>query len=214
MPKTQNAFAFRDFDAARILQRRFFKEFHFAADKSDAEILQSLTASAEDNLPTLESKQAQVKKLWKKIARLMSLTVNHTKRLDFYRKAIKKKFATVTGAELESLQLKFNRENKLATEYVLGINFALGELITEAQKQWQKLDEIIQKRYREIFAERLKKARLKANLSRQDLADVLNITANAYGLYENGGRSTPSFISIIKLARALKVKTDWLTGVT
>jgi len=39
--KTKNAFAFRDFDSSRILQRPFFKDFYFAPDKSDEELLES-----------------------------------------------------------------------------------------------------------------------------------------------------------------------------
>ena len=148
--------------------------------------------------------------------RLNHLTTNHTKRLDSYRKTIKKKLeaAAAAVAEIESLQRKFNLENQLATEYVLGINIFLGDLISEIQTRWRTLDNLIQKRYRKLFATRLKAARLKAGLSRQDLADILNITANSYGLYENGGRATPSFISMIKLSRALNVTTDWLTGTT
>ena len=52
--KTKNAFAFRDFDSTRILQRPFFKNFYFEPNKSDAEILDSLSESTEDSIDSLE----------------------------------------------------------------------------------------------------------------------------------------------------------------
>ena len=55
MPKTKNAFAFRDFDSARILQRPFFKSFYFDTDKLDTEILQSLSTT-EDSVDSSEKK--------------------------------------------------------------------------------------------------------------------------------------------------------------
>lgn len=54
MPKTKNAFAFHDFDSARILQRPFFRNFYFEPDKSDEEILQSLSKTTEAPVDSLE----------------------------------------------------------------------------------------------------------------------------------------------------------------
>ena len=54
MSKTKNAFAFRDFDSARILQRPFFKNFYFKPDKSDEEILQSLNKPTDESVGSSE----------------------------------------------------------------------------------------------------------------------------------------------------------------
>ncbi len=40
----------KTYDIARILQRPFFREFHFDADKSDAQILKSLSMTTEDSV--------------------------------------------------------------------------------------------------------------------------------------------------------------------
>ena len=55
MPKTKDAFAMRDFDGKRILQRPYFRQFGFA-DESDEKILSSLTATDSDGLAELERK--------------------------------------------------------------------------------------------------------------------------------------------------------------
>ena len=52
--KTKNAFAFRDFDSTRILQRPFFRDFNFDTEKSDAQILESLSMIPEDSVDSWE----------------------------------------------------------------------------------------------------------------------------------------------------------------
>ncbi len=52
--KNKNAFAFRDFDSAHILQRSFFKNFYFDSNKSDAEILESLNKATGDSVDSWE----------------------------------------------------------------------------------------------------------------------------------------------------------------
>ena len=53
--KTKNAFAFRDFDSNRILQRPFFKNFYFDSQKSDDEILQSLNNVTDESVDSWEN---------------------------------------------------------------------------------------------------------------------------------------------------------------
>lgn len=217
--KTLNAFALKDFDAARILQRRFFKEFreeYSIADNTDEKILEALTASDDDSLPILESKQVILKALLKRTSKFRAWVDSHVKnRLGRYSRMIKKKIENGDPATAELLQKKlFRVQAFLIFHYTIDISEEIDNLFYDIGIKEDELESEIERRYRKIFATRLKEARLKANLSRQDLADILNITANSYGLYENGGRSTPSFISIIKLSRVLNVKVDWLMGVT
>ena len=63
------------------------------------------------------------------------------------------------------------------------------------------------------FGQRLKMARKDAGLSRQDLADVIGITVNGFGLYETDLRE-PSLKTLVKIARRLHVSLDWLIGLT
>ena len=54
MPKSKNAYALRGFDATRILQRPFFRDFHFDTLKSDSKILEELFDTKINSLDTLE----------------------------------------------------------------------------------------------------------------------------------------------------------------
>ena len=85
MPKTKNAFAFRDFDSARILQRPFFKDFYFETDKSDEEILQSLSKTTEDSVDTWERRLYVIKATHERLIAFHHLIDRHNEtRLNIY----------------------------------------------------------------------------------------------------------------------------------
>lgn len=229
LPKTKNAFAFRNFDKKKILQRPYFKDFHFDADKSDEEILKPLSLSGDDSLPTIEEKHKILNEIYSLLSQLRVLVSNHSKkRLEKYRKLIQRQIDAVQASEtnfksmkqavnremeLESLQEKYKREQELAFDYILCIPDYITDLMIDINKKWQKLETRLQEMYREKFAERLRQARIKANLSRKNLGDAINISPNGFGLYETGKRE-PTLTSLIRLARTLNVTTDWLIGVT
>ena len=61
------------------------------------------------------------------------------------------------------------------------------------------------------FQDNLKQARKNANLSRKDIASILNMNPNAYGMYETGKRE-PNLENLLKIASALNVSVDTLLG--
>lgn len=216
MPKTKDAFALRDFDKKRILQRPFFKkireDYHVGENKSDEEILQDLSLANNDSLVTLERKHKVLNEIFNQLSRLRNLAINHSnKRLEKYRKAIQNKIETSPNSE--SLQRRYKREQSLATNYILAIPIHIADLMELVEKIWHELENRLQESYRENFAERLKQARLKANLSRKELGDTINLSPNGYGQYESARRE-PSLTSLIRLSRTLNVSADWLIGTT
>jgi hypothetical protein len=83
--KTKNAFAFHNFDSARILQRPFFKDFYFAPDKSDVEILESLNKVTEDSANTWERNLYVIKAIHERLTKFRHLIDRHyKKRLNKY----------------------------------------------------------------------------------------------------------------------------------
>lgn len=74
--KTKNAFAFRDFDSSRILQRPFFKDFHFDTDKSDAQILESLNNVTNDSVDAWERNLYIIKATYERLFRFRRLINN------------------------------------------------------------------------------------------------------------------------------------------
>ncbi|SEG10077.1 DNA-binding transcriptional regulator, XRE-family HTH domain [Caloramator fervidus] len=62
-----------------------------------------------------------------------------------------------------------------------------------------------------LFSERLKKLREEKSVSRNELAEELNVSTQTIANYENGNRE-PNFDNLIKLADYFKVTTDYLIG--
>lgn len=61
------------------------------------------------------------------------------------------------------------------------------------------------------FAERLKKARIAAGLTQQQLADALEITLRNYQRYE-AGETEPSLYNLITISITIGVPADRLLG--
>lgn len=61
------------------------------------------------------------------------------------------------------------------------------------------------------FAERLRELRLEAGLSRQELADKLNVSVRLLSYWENGQREC-NFDTLIALSTLLNATTDYLLG--
>lgn len=64
-----------------------------------------------------------------------------------------------------------------------------------------------------MLPDRLRTLRLRAGKSQADIAGLLNITREAYSMYENGKRQ-PSFDTLIVLADLYAVSMDYLFGRT
>lgn len=62
-----------------------------------------------------------------------------------------------------------------------------------------------------LFGDNLKRARVLAGLSRQDMADALSLTPLSYGKYEQGSRE-PKIDSLRLIASVLHVSVDDLIG--
>ena len=87
MPKTRNAFAMRDFDSEKILQRPYFKKFHFDNTKTDAQILESLKAAETDSIDDMEAKLHIIKATHERLEKFRQLINRHyQKRGDRYNK--------------------------------------------------------------------------------------------------------------------------------
>lgn len=219
MPKTKNAFALKDFDGKRILQRPFFKAWRKRYSVGDEltdiaalhviDVVDSLNATNE--LTAKEKNNRRLTELLKLLERLHKLIMRHANnRLEPYRRAVQKEMDSA-DADVHYLQSKVIREQRLVSAYIMDASTAISDLIVNVQKLWQESEQNLQIAYRRRFGERLKQARERAGLSRKDLGDAINITPNAYGLYETGKRDATTTY-LIRLANKLNVSADWLIG--
>ena len=229
--KTIDAFAFRDFDEKKILQRPYFKKIrdeYKIGNETDAEIISALSLADDDSLSTLERKHKTADKIFSRLLEFVNFISRHSQKLQEYYKRIHKKytgdnsnvgvvgsFQKAVNHELnkELLQKKITREQSLVLTYSLHALIALDDLANCIRDSWYSLEQKLQETYRENFGERLRQARIKAKLTRKQVSYRINISPNGYGQYESGRRE-PSLTSLIRLARTLDVSLDELIGVT
>lgn len=63
------------------------------------------------------------------------------------------------------------------------------------------------------YRKRLHDLRIDNDLRQEDIAKLLNITGQAYGMYENGKRSLP-IEHLIKLSKFYNVTSDYILGLS
>ena len=201
--KTKNAFAFRDFDSARILQRPFFKNLYFSSDKSDAEILESLSMSTEDSVDILEKKLYVIKATYERLTEFRHLIDRHNeKRLDKYNR---------TKSKSEKIRMNEIQRPAPVMEY-FSASLSVLELINKFEKLYYGIDKKLQARYRKEFANRLKRIRQDLGLTQKQFGDLIQISPQVFSLYERGERRDIPIHMIIRLAKVLNMSTDQLLG--
>lgn len=197
--KTQSAFAFRDFDGERILQRPFFKSFKF--NGTDTEILESLKATDSDSVDDMEEKLQTIKTAHDRLEKYRQLIEKHSKRCDRYNKR-KAAAAGVTQSELK-------RFAPTLEYFTAGLDCI--ELEDKFAKLYYALEKQIQERYRKEFTTRLKQARLKAGLKQKELGNLVQVSPQGFSLYERGERDMPIH-TVIRLAKVLNISGDEILG--
>ena len=200
--KTKNAFAFRDFDSSRILQRPFFKNFYFDSNKSDAEILQSLSESTEDSVDSLEKSLYAIKAILDCLVKFRHLINRHNdKRLDKYNK---------NKSKSEKVKITELQRPAPVMEY-FNASLSVLELMNKFEKLYSDIEKKIQVRYRKDFGTRLKRARQALGLTQQQLGDLVRISSQGVSHYELGKRDA-SIPMIIKFAKVLNMNGNQILG--
>ena len=200
--KTKNAFAFRDFDSSRILQRPFFKDFHFDANKSDAQILESLSIVTEDSVDAWERNLYVIKATYERLFRFRRLINRHNEnRLDKYNKR-KSKSQDVKITELQ--------RPAPVMEY-FSASLSVLELMNKFKQLYSEIDKKIQIRYRKEFGTRLRRIRQDLGLTQAKFGDLVQVSPQVFSLYERGEHDVPIH-TIIRLAKVLDMSSDQILG--
>ena len=200
--KTKNAFAFRDFDTERILQRPFFRDFYFEPNKSDEEILQSLSETIEDSVDSWEKNLYTIKAIHDRLEKFRQLINQHNeKRLDKYNK--KKSIS-------ERIKITELQSPAPVMEY-FSASLSVLELINKFKKLYREIDKKLQVRYRKNFAIKLKQIRQDLGLTQKQFGDLIQTSSQVFSLYERGAHDIPVH-AIIRIAKALNMSSDQLLG--
>lgn len=201
--KTKNAFAFRDFDSARILQRPFFKNFYFDSNKSDAEILDSLNTVNEDSVESWEKNLYAIKAIHDRLAKFRHLINRHNeKRLDTYNKK---------KSKLENVKISELQRPAPVMEY-FSASLSILELMNKFKNLYSDIEKKIQARYRKDFGSRLKRIRQDLKLTQKQFGDLIRVSPQVFSFYERGEHDIPVH-TIIRLAKALNMSGNQILGI-
>ena len=200
--KTKNAFAFRDFNSTRILQRPFFKDFYFNSNKSDAEILESLNNVTDDSVDSWEKNLYAIKAILDRLAEFRHLINRHNeKRLDKYNKKKSKS---------ENIKITELKRPAPVMEY-FSASLSVLELMNKFKNLYREIEKRIQVRYRKDFASRLKRIRKDLNLTQKQFGDLIRVSPQVFSFYERGEHDIPVH-TIIRLAKALNMSGNQILG--
>ena len=201
--KTKNAFAFRDFDSSRILQRTFFKNFYFELNKSDDEILQPLNNKIDESVDSSEKKLYMIQEILEHLKAFRHLIDKHNEtRLNKYNK----KKSESKGIPISELQ-----RPAPVMEY-FNASLSVLELTKKFEKLYYYIEKKLQARYRTEFANRLKRIRKNIGLTQKQLGALIRVSPEVFSLYERGERRDIPIHMIIRLAKALDMSSDQLLG--
>ena len=193
MPKTKNAFGLRGFDPDRIFQRARYRDFHLDPDRTDEEILQSLTNPQPDEY---ERSFDTLRSLYQSTIAYQKSINRHLKRLDRYSKS---------GGASARLQ-------SAANEYGLGGMFVQG-LTNQISRSFYSLCNDIMTYRRNHFGKRLRIARRELGLSQKDFGGLLGLSQRGISNYETGDRE-PDLSTLYRLSIRTKHSADWFLGLS
>ena len=201
--KTKNAFAFRDFDSTRILQRPFFKNFYFDPNKSDAEILESLNNATDDSIDSWEKNLYAIKAILDRLTEFRHLINRHNeKRLDKYNK---------NKSTSEKVKITELQRPAPVMEY-FNASLRVLELMNKFKNLYRDIEKRIQVRYRKDFASRLKRIRQDLKLTQKQFGDLIRVSPQVFSFYERGEHDIPVH-TIIRLAKALNMNGNQILGI-
>lgn len=220
MAKSKNAFALRDFDAERILQRKFFLSklgfVHeetsingFAYKETDADTLDLNDARNVAHLGSAEmvERLANLQTIKSAVTDYKNLLDVHINRLERLSTCYAKNFME-TAAPM--WQEKYRRAQNLQQAY----DDALSRLIDLERKIGQNEqagEKAIDQQRRKEFAIRLQDARKKTGMRQSDLAKIVGVAPATIANYEQG-RADPQIPLLIRLAQTLNISANKLLG--
>ena len=211
MPKTKDAFAFRDFDSERILQRNFFIEFDPSAG-TDEEILSAYDSEQFPeqylNLSTriIEAQRGKLRWFNCFVAYYQSFLRRHYERLLKLKSKFAEKFILTVDP---SLKRKYERTDYLLNRYQ-SIADALQLLREKNRRLSARLLKLYDRQWQKEFGERLRDARRAKGLTQTQLAGLIGeVSRDAIQRYESGVADISSR-NLLKVTKILGVSADSL----
>lgn len=211
MAKTKDAFALRDFDSERILERKFFlKRLGFAFDDTDSatlDIYYNVAGVSHNGAKAMEQKLSELRKVTFAVSIYKERLDRHLIKLGGY---VSRYAVDFTKSNDDVSKKNYARADKLAEEYTK-CRTVIEQLLAKCKEMVTTGEKDIQQQYRIEFATSLKSLRQKKKMSQRELAGRLGIAVPTLSQYENC-TIEPTMKNLIRLANALNCTTDKLLG--
>lgn len=201
--KTKNAFALRNFDATKILQRRYFRKLKMPLG-TDEEILHALSVTdvTDETVDIMEKKLSTLRAIKNSLIAYSKLIDKHLLRYEKIGRYILIKNSVDVNINSLSLPKYFDY-----SEFQRSVTKLLNRtLILFNENEFN-----IRRYYQKNFLSRLKQYRQAAGLNQKQLAALINVTPMTMSRYERGERDVSTY-TLIKLAKNLGVSVDELLG--
>ncbi|MBQ3444485.1 MAG: helix-turn-helix transcriptional regulator [Selenomonadaceae bacterium] len=226
MPKTKDAYALRNFDETKILQRLWFKDFNLPVGDDENVLLYfynivekpiedvifngspEMITHMEENYPKNANENLEI------VAQLGDRTV-------FYEALLERHMIRLNGIKKYYVEKFMATENKIwktkalrATELIKRYHEILNSITALREKisiKVKMLKELFEKDFRQlVFGSRLRQARKAAGLTQRELAERVGFkTYNSIAQYERG-LNDPSLPTLFRIATELNCSADWL----
>lgn len=201
--KTKNAFALRNFDATKILQRRYFRKLKMPLG-TDEEILHALSVTdvTDETVDIMEKNLSTLRGIKNSLIAYSKLIDKHLLRYEKIGRYILIKNNVDVNINSLSLPKYFDY-----SEFQRSVTKLLNRtLILFNENEFN-----IRRYYQKNFLSRLKQYRQAAGLNQKQLAALINVTPMTMSRYERGERDVSTY-TLIKLAKNLGVSVDELLG--
>ena len=198
MPKHHDAFALKDFDEKKILQRAPFKAFNLP-HSTDEDVLAEISNFADLDAATMEDRLTKLQSLYE-------AAIVYRRKLKAHRRRLKCLFVKCESGSAQSERTALLLKNYNWFEEAIEL-FALkfGKISFDAQKA-------IAARQKKEFGIRLRQERQKADLTQAELAAKLGAAPSTVANIEQGRVDAPTS-TLIRLCKALNCSADKLLGI-
>lgn len=211
MAKTKNAFALRDFDAERILQRNFFlQRLGIIFENTDIETLEiyySVADTSEKGAKAMEQKLTELCNVGQAVWNYKERLTNHLNKLGDY---VTRYAVEFTKTNDDNAKRKYARADGLAEKYTK-FRRACEQLFEKCQSLISEGEKAIQQQYKIEFATSLKRLRQEKKMTQRDLAGRLGISVPSLSQFESA-KIEPTLKTLARLANILETTTDAILG--
>lgn len=206
MPKTKDAFAFRNFDFEQFVQKCLAK---YGLKENALEVMDANLNDFDD----MRRKDKAYEKFHEELNNFIVIRIKrHYDRLTKYRAELMKSISKFENANdyYAFVKQRDERISQLSIEYQVIIQ-KVNDTLTKIEKIGRDIGESKREFYTKIFATRLRQARTAAGLTQAQLAARIGVKRTSYNAFETA-RNEPNISILALVSKELNRSVNWFLG--